>query len=152
MPRGGGTKSAQEIVQAWQQAMASPQTQQRWVQGIQRTTVNPAQAAAQRLDAYAAACQAAVSSGRMAQALQQVTLQQWQQACVAMAARLASGAQKGLTRYQRAMQSWAPIYAQVSQEVRAMPKGGLSNGIARATHVIQAFYEAGRRGAATGMV
>jgi hypothetical protein len=37
---------------------------------------------------------------------------------------------------------WMPIYQQVSQTVQAMPKGGLSNAIARSSQAIQMMMQA----------
>jgi hypothetical protein len=92
--------------------------------GIQAVTEAPTQAAARRLDLYRQRTAEAVDSGRMAAALQSVSLESWKSAAINTGAgRLASGAQKGQARYASFAQKFAPVWSQISQQVQSMPKG-----------------------------
>jgi hypothetical protein len=62
--------------------------------GVSRVTVSPTQTAAQHLDSYVANTAAAVSSGRMANALNRVSLQSWQQSAIAKSSRLGHSSKK----------------------------------------------------------
>jgi hypothetical protein len=138
-------KSASAILQAWQNAMASPATAQKYTAGVNAVTDSPTAkaASADAQQRYIQGTQAAVSSGRMASALNAVSLSQWkQQATNVGASRLASGAQKGASKYQAALQKWQPIYQQASDAAAALPKGGFANAQARWSAAVQVMMTA----------
>ena len=133
-------KSAQQMADAYKQAMQSPQTAQRYKDGIAGYNGNP-MAAAAAPDAqarYAQNTQAAVSSGKMAAKLNAVPVQTWKDNAMNVgAARLTSGAQKAMSKVQQHFQKWQPIYQQCSDAVKGMPKGGIANATARVQAVLQ---------------
>lgn len=137
--------SAQQIAANWQGAMGSVQTQTKYKQGIQNTTVNP-MALAATADAesrYVQNVQQSVASGKRSAALNAVNPQTWKDNAVNVgASRLATGAQKAASKYQAFAQKWQPIYQQVSDAVKGMPKGGAANATARAAKAIQMLMAA----------
>lgn len=136
-------KSVDQMVSAWKNAMASPQTSQNYTNGINNTTVNPMALAAAASDRYASGVQQAVASGKYANALNAVSPQTWKtQSTQKGAPRLASGAANAVNKVQAHFQKWAPIYANVSQTVQSMPKGGLANAQARSAMAIQMLMAA----------
>jgi hypothetical protein len=138
-------KTAAQMASAYQAAMSNPQTAANYTQGVQSVTTSPTQTAADpaSLQRYVMGTQQAVASGRMAAALQAVTLQQWQTAATQKGApRLASGAQAASAKVSAFFQKWAPIYAQASQAAKALPKGGMANALARVQAAIQVMMSA----------
>lgn len=126
--------SAQQILKRYQDAMASGQTKQRYIDGVQGTTVNPmelaASPAAEQL--YVDRVNAAVTSGRRRDALLSVPVSRWKNNSVTKgSARLQSGAQGANDKMMQTLSYWAPIYDQASQAANALPKGDLDAGMAR---------------------
>lgn len=120
-------KTAAQMAQSWQTAMAAPSTASNYKAGIAGTTVNPmamaATPAAQAL--YAQRTAEAVSSGKMANALNATSVQTWKDNSMNVGAqRFTSGAQKASNKVQAHFQKWAPIYAQASAAAAAIPKDG----------------------------
>ncbi len=138
-------KTAEQAAQAYQAAMASGITSQRYKEGVQGVTESP-MAKAASVDAtqrYLNGIQNAVSSGKRQAALNAVPLQRWKDnAANKGAQRLASGAQAASDKIRQHFVKWTPIYNQVSDTVRAMPKGGLANAQARANAAIQMLMQA----------
>lgn len=67
-----------------------------------------------------------------------VTLDAWKSAMINKGIpRVATGAQAAQPKVEAFMTQFLPHVQSVAQRVRAMPKGGLANGIARATAQIQ---------------
>jgi hypothetical protein len=67
-----------------------------------------------------------------------VSREAWQAATIDKGLpRVASGAQQAQPKMQAFMQEFLPHVERVAQQVRSMPKGGLENGIARATAQIR---------------
>lgn len=139
-------KSAQQMADNWTAAMKNPQTAAKYKQGIQGCTVNPMQAAAspQAQALYAQNTAAAVSSGRMANKLNSVPMQLWQQNAANVGSQnLTSGASKGAPKVGSFFQRWAPIFAQASQAAHAIPKdGSINSAIARVTASLQVLMAA----------
>lgn len=135
---------AAKAVAKYLQSMASPTTAQNYKDGIAKVTDSPMAkaASAQSQALYAQNTAAAVSSGRMAAALNAVPLQRWKEnASNKGAARLASGAQAAQQKMQSHFQTWGPRYDQVSQAVAALPKGGVVNAQARSALAIQMLMQ-----------
>lgn len=126
--------SAQQILKRYQDAMASGQTKQRYIDGVNATTVNPmelaASAASQQL--FLDRVTDSVTSGRRANALLSVPVSRWKQNAAGKgSARLQSGAQGASDKMMQTLQYWAPIYQQASDAANALPKGDLDAGMAR---------------------
>lgn len=115
-------KTAEQINASWDAAMRDPRTQQKYKDGIARTTVNPMALAAspEAMDKYANAVQESVTSGRRAAALNNADPNQWKQnAQTVGASALATGATKSKAKHLKKMQQMAPVYAQASQAAAA---------------------------------
>lgn len=138
--------SAEQIVQRYQQAMASGVTAQRYKDGIDAVTQNPMEKAAAAAPYYLQRVQEAVSSGKYAEKLRQTPMARWKDGAKNKgAARLASGAAQAIDKVRAAAQKWAPIYNQVSETVQAMNKGGLVNAQARSAKAIEMMMSAAGR-------
>lgn len=132
-----------DAAQKWQNAMGSMQTQQNYVDGVNNTTVNPMQLAADAEQAYLQGVQDAVNSGRRTAKLLAVPVATWKANATGKGAqRLASGAQAALPKVQAHFQKWGPVYSQISQHVATMPKGGLAAAMARVQYTITALKQA----------
>lgn len=95
-----------------------------YIAGVQAVTQAPSQAAINKQATMRARILAAIDNGSWAKALQNVTLQQWQNQAVNVgASRLVAGAQKGQPKMTRYFQAAASTYQQIRDTVRAMPNG-----------------------------
>lgn len=138
-------KTAEQSAQAYQQAMSSGVTSQRYKDGVQGVTESPMAKAAtpDATQRYLNGIQQSVTSGRRQQALQAVPLQRWKDNTINKGAqRLASGAQAAADKVRTHFQKWTPIYQQVSDSIAAMPKGGVANAQARSAMAIQMLMQA----------
>jgi hypothetical protein len=116
------TKTAQQALQKWQAQMASPSTSAAYVNGINSTTVNPMQLAAQNVQGYVQGV--AASQQKWVSKLQAVPLQTWKNNATQVGApRLASGAQKAGPKYLAFAQNFAPIWAQMKTAAKAAASG-----------------------------
>lgn len=132
-------KTAEQISANWQAGMAGARN--KYVQGIQALTSSPTAAAAtdDAQQRYLANIQESVSSGRRAAALNAVSLQAFQAACIGKGAdRLSSGATQGKQAHLSAMQKWAPIYAQASQAAAGVPKSDTLGRVRAAINAMKA--------------
>src|SRR6266496_2904987 len=102
--------------------------QQKFVDGVQGTTVDPTALAIAAEGAMLANVTQAVTSGRWRQALQRAGKAKWQGNTIAKAA------------YETAMQTWGPIIVQTAASARAMPGGSLANNLARANYLATTLY------------
>jgi len=109
--------------------------------GVQRVQTAPGVSAAAAADRMLAGVTQAVTSGKWASKVSAVSLQQWQQAMT----------QKGIPRIAQgvtsAKQNKVAVITQLLQNVDAavgavqsLPKGGLAQGIARATAFMTAMH------------
>lgn len=130
-------RDATTMTNNWAAGMSGAGT--KFVKGVQSVTDSPtAKAATADAQArYVAGTQQAVASGRMAAALNAVSLTDWQQACVAKAANLAVGAIAGKPKFSSAAQKAVTINQGIRDAVASMPKGGAANAAARAAKAIQ---------------
>lgn len=120
------TKSAQQALAAWKQAMANPQTSQNYVAGINAVTESPMEKAAAAADQYQAGVMQAVASGKFAANLRAVPLSTYKQNAVAVGApRLATGAQKASPKYERFVNKYAPVWAQMQDAAKAVQGTGM---------------------------
>jgi hypothetical protein len=137
-----------QIVKNWTGAMQSSATQQKYKDGVSRYNGNPmAQAASpEATQRYLNRVQESVASGKRQNRLNATPADRWKQNSVNIgAAAMSTGAQKGKAKVMEAAQKWAPIYAQASAEVAAMPKGGRAEAKARAARAIDILMDAAGR-------
>lgn len=104
--------------------------------GVQAVTTAPGQAAARQKAAYLARVQA--RADHWADRVARVTLGEWQDATLTKGIpRIASGAQAAQPKMATFMAEFLPHVERVAQQVRAMPKLSLEDGIARAAAQIR---------------
>jgi hypothetical protein len=105
--------------------------------GVANVTISPTAQAAQALDRYLSGVQQAVSSGKMAAALNAVQLSDWQNAMNTKAvARIPAGVQAAKPKYNAFMDKWLPYEQALSSRVASMPKGTVADSQARAAFAI----------------
>lgn len=105
-------------------------------QGVQAVTVAPTQSAAAKVDDWVNGVGRA--RDKYVAGLRRVSLADWQGAMIDKGVpRVASGATQAIPKMQQFMTEFLPHVERIAQQVRAMPKGGLENGIARATAQIR---------------
>jgi hypothetical protein len=142
-------KTAADMAKNWTNGMQAPQTRQKYTDGINRTTVNPMQLAAtpEATQLYLNNVQASVTSGKRQAKLNAANPQTWKANSVNIGANaLSTGAQKALPKVQAHFDKWAPIYAQMSQAAKAIPKDGtLGSAMARVQAAIQVAMQAAGR-------
>lgn len=109
--------------------------------GVAAVQESPMAKAAAQADRYVSGVQQAVASGKWQQGLQSVSLQQWKDAVVAGIPAMTAGVTKAKPKMQAFMQAFLPYVDSVAQQVRNMPKGGVENGIARASAMIRALAD-----------
>lgn len=108
--------------------------------GVLATTVSPGKAAAAQVDAWINGVNAARE--KFIRNSNAVTVQQWQTAMIDKGVpRVATGAQAALNKMIAFQTQWLPFVEAKAAVVRAMPKGGLENGVARAVAQIRANAE-----------
>lgn len=106
--------------------------------GVMAVTTAPTATAAQHLDRYQAGVMAAVSSGKMAAALNRVSLQDWQTSMTTKGiSRVPMGVQAAQGKFQTFMDAWLPYQQGLQQRIASMPKGTLADSQARANFAIQ---------------
>lgn len=129
-------QTAAQVAAKWQTNTA--RAVQSYKDGINAVTVSPMEAAANQAQAYVAGVQRAVDSGKYQAGLRRVSLTQWKQMATDKGAtRLADGSKAAQPKMESFMNEWLPYVTRVAQTVKAMPKGGLENGINRAVAQIQ---------------
>lgn len=111
--------------------------------GVNRVTVAPGQAAAAAQDRFAAGINAAISSGKWARNVSAVSLQAWQSSMIDKGmGRIGAGvAQAQKTKGEKITRLLANVDT-AAAAAHALPKGGLQQGIARATAFMTAMSQA----------
>lgn len=113
--------------------------------GVQAVTTNPAEKAAAKADEWVNGV--ARSKDKFVRGLRRTTLGDWQTSMIEKGLpRVATGAQAAQPKMQQFFQEFLPHVERVAQQVRAMPKGGIDNGIARATAQIRGNAQFRRSG------
>lgn len=87
--------------------------------GTAAVTVNPMQLAAAQLPKAIANYTAAASNGTMAAALNAVSISDWKAATAAAGPRLASGGQKGASKWAKKIAPYAQVWAQMKPAAQA---------------------------------
>lgn len=117
-------RTAQQAYKNWIEAMNSGTTVQRYRDGINAMTENPAAKAAANADGWVAGVQNAKQA--YVAGLSAVSLQQIKSAAIAKADRLASGANAAGPKQQAYYNRAQSVWQQSHDKARSMPKGGKS--------------------------
>lgn len=129
-------QSAADVARKWSRNLGTAGDAMR--AGIQGVTVNPAEKAAQRQDAYVAGVQRAVADGKYQRGLRRVTLAMWQDAMLTKGLnRIAAGASAAQPKMEAFLQKWLPHQEALKTKLQSMPRGDLQQNIARAIAAIQ---------------
>jgi len=131
--------NVQAAVDKWQRNMINSAESVK--SGVQGVTESPTAKAAAQADRYVMGVQQAVASGKWQSGLQSVSLQQWKDSVIAGIPNIANGVNKAKPKMQAFLTQFLPYVDSVAQQVRAMPKGGVENGIARASAMIRGLAE-----------
>lgn len=108
---------------------AATQSMQDGVNGVQTA---PTQLAAAQADRYVQGVQQAVSSGSWQKALQNVSLQSWQQSMLQKGIpRVASGANQAKGKFATFMSKLLPYQQNLQAQLAATPRGDLQTNIQR---------------------
>ena len=114
--------------------------QQRFIDGVRNTTVDPTQLAIAAQGAMVTNFQQSVTSGRWARNLSAVGKGGWQQATVDKAGNWSTGIAAGGSKYDSAMSTWGPIINATAAAARQMPSGTLAQNLARANYFATTLY------------
>jgi predicted transcriptional regulator len=130
----------QAIAARWKESMNGAAA--RYKEGVQAVTTAPTHQAAQAVDRYRSGTQRAADDGSFVDGCMSVSLQEWQQKAVDKGANnLATGARLAESKVMKVMTSLMPHAKQVSEEVKAMPKGSIEDSIARVAHAVRRMAE-----------
>lgn len=121
---------------------AAPRAQGAWLSGVQGTTVDPTQLAAQAGNAAVSNYTQAWTSGRVQAGLARSGKAGWIAGATAKQQNYATGIANAGPKYQAAMQHWLPIIESAASQVRNMPSGSLAASQARAAAFMAALYNA----------
>lgn len=128
--------SPEEIAKKWQRNTAGAGESVR--AGVQSVTVAPTAAAAAKIPEYLIGVQRAVDSGKLEAGLRRVSLEDWKNATINKGLpRLAAGVAQAEPKVREFMADFLPHVSRGVEIVKAMPKGTLADGIARATAMIE---------------
>lgn len=112
-------KTAQQMVEKYTRGMA--EGGKAYIDGIASTDKDPIQLAIAAAPKYEARVMEAIRENRYAEGLAGTNKQQWQQASKAGAQKFTQSATTAGAKFQRYATVAAPLLAQISQEVQAMP-------------------------------
>jgi len=129
--------SAAAAAQSWQQGFGA--SGQKWAAGIEGVTVAPGQLAAAAMPRYLAGVQQ--NAGKWAANSAAVTLSQWKQQSVDKGqARLATGAQTGMAKYQARI---GPVLDAIKSVTASLPpRGTVEQNIQRSSQFQMAMHQA----------
>lgn len=145
MPRISPTDAAAKWVQRTSAAVPDYQA------GVMRVTQAPGQAAARQQQAYLNGVQAAAASGKWANNVGAVSLQDWQTAASQKGGqRLAQGVQQAQAKMEGAMARVFPMIDAVQREVSSMDTSTPEGRIAKATAFMTGMYRQGQRAGGRG--
>jgi len=114
--------------------------------GVNRVTVAPGQAAAAAADRMIAGVTSAVTSGKWQRNVSAVSLQAWQDAMINKGIpRLQQGTATAVKTKQDKIARLLTNVDTASAQANALPKGGLEQGIARATTFMRAMSQASQQ-------
>lgn len=111
--------------------------------GVNRVTVAPGQAAAAASDRFLAGIQSSVASGKWQRNVAAVSLQDWQSAMIKKGLpRIATGTAQAVATKGPKIDTLLANVATAQAAVQSLPKGGIEQGIARATAFMRAMSQA----------
>jgi hypothetical protein len=114
--------------------------------GIQRVTSSPGEAAAAKADKMLARVTEAVTSGKWAERVRSVTVEDWRRAALNKGIpRIAAGADGAVDKMREFASQLLPYLDRVVSEVQRMPDVTLEDAVARASHVIREMAKFRRR-------
>lgn len=128
--------SASEIAAKWKKNAQG--AGDAFAKGVQSVTSSPMMKAAAKKDEWLRGIQRAADDGSWEEGLASVTLEGWKERTATTGMRrYVDGTKDGEGKVAAFMQQWLPVAGRISTEVKAMPKGSLSDSIARATKAIE---------------
>lgn len=138
-------KNPQAVAKQWADRLAG--STQKIKDGVNAVTMNPAESALRRQDAYVSGVQRAVAEGKWQRGLQRITLGDWQRAMNEKgSARIASGATAARGKMEQFYSEFLPFVDGVVAKIDAsMPRGSLEQNIQRAVAVMQGMSAFRRR-------
>lgn len=115
--------------------------------GVNSVTVAPGQSAAQAQDRMLAGVTAAVQNGKWARNVSAVSLQSWQNSMINKGIpRIAQGTQQAVATKGPAIDTLLANVTAAAAVANQLPKGGIEQGIARATAFMRAMSQASKGG------
>lgn len=115
--------------------------------GVNGVTTAPGQSAAAAQDRMLAGITQAVQSGKWARNVSAVSLQAWQNAMINKGIpRIAQGTAQAVATKGPAIDVLLANVATATAAAHALPKGGIEQGIARATAFMRAMHQASGKG------
>lgn len=127
-------KDATAVAATWANRLSASEAEIR--AGVSRVTQAPGERAAAQVDAYIAGVQRA--RAKWQRNVSAVSLSQWQSAMINKGIpRISSGAAAAQPKVAAFMQQFLPYVESGAATVRAMPKGTVEQGIARAAAMIR---------------
>lgn len=110
--------------------------------GVQAVTVSPTATAAAAADKWQAKLTSPDAKTKFVNSLKNVSLSDWQNSMINTGiGRIASGAQKGVTKYTAFAQKFYPFLANVQSTIKTMPSTTLEDNIARMTAQVRAVSQ-----------
>lgn len=140
MPR----RTPQQAADRWVRAMQG--ATQNYQEGIQSVTTAPGQAAAKNVQGYQNGVAQAVASGKWANNVSRVSLEDWRSAAINKgASRLAQGATAAQGKVMAAHERIGPMVDSARASIQNMPRDTPAARIARATAYMTKMAELGSR-------
>lgn len=140
--------SAEAAAKRYSDSMQSGATKQRYIDGVNATTVNPMALAATpaAMQKYQDRIMESIRTGRRVNALNATPAQAWKDGAVKKGAdRLASGAQGAAAKVRAHFQKWAPIYQQASDAAAAVTGTGRSAALQKVAAAMNVLMDAAGR-------
>lgn len=132
--------TAQEWLQKWSTNLNGAATYIK--NGVNRVTVAPGQSAAAAADRMLAGVTNSITNGTWQKAVAGVSLQQWQQSMINKGIpRLQQGTAQAVATKQDKIAQLLQNVDQATASISNLPKGGLQQGIARATAYMTAMSQ-----------
>lgn len=129
-------KSAAEVAKKWASRLGGATEQIR--SGVQAVTVNPAERALARQDAYVQGVTRAVQEGKYARGLRRSTLEGWRESMLTKGlSRIASGATAAVPKMEAFLSRWLPHQEALRSKLASMPRGDLGQNIARMVAAVE---------------
>lgn len=132
--------SPKEAAEKWAQRAAAAVPD--YKRGVDRVTESPMAKAAKSVDKLMANFMEAVTSGRWAASLENVSLEEWKRAASEKgAARLAQGVQGAVGKQTAYYEKAFPFIERLQREIASMPNLTIEDSIARAAHMMRSMHE-----------